>query len=568
MSAWENIGRILGFTQERSEFELLETEPGSPTFRGGWARRRGAEGEDGGPLPGGPGKRPRPVASRQGPAGQVYEAEDAPPSGGSVPSALDDALKLLRVDFRADINPDLIIRRFKLGGAVNAAAVFLNGMASGNAVNDFILREGMREGCLAGAKPPYIPLVIRHVFTFNEMDVEEGWEQVKGAILDGKTAVLIDGEAKAVVADTRGYEHRGVGQAQNEKVVKGPQEGFSENMRTNITLLRRAIRREDFVCEMRPSGGANGLKVGILYLEGTANPSLVQEVKRRLAQVDTRVTLGMGMLEQLTERHRLSPFPQILSTERPDRAANYIMQGFVAVLLEGAPFANIMPTTLWALMASPEDAYLREPQGNIVRVVRYMGAIISILLPSYFLSLALYHQGMLSTEVVSTVIASREMVFAPLGIELVFLLAVFQLIREAGLRVPGSIGQAIGIIGGLILGQAAVSANLASSVILIIVALSGLGNFCMPDYSTQISASYFRLSLVLAAWLAGLLGIVCVATLSLGAMARLKSYGVPFLAPVAPKTYAKQPAILRGPLRMHKEAVDFTNTTASPGGPR
>ena len=156
---------------------------------------------------------------------------------------------------------------------------------------------------------------------------------------------------------------------------------------------------------------------------------------------------------------------------------------------------------------------------------------------------------MLSTEVVSTVISSREMVFAPIGMELVFLLAVFQLIREAGLRVPGSIGQAIGIIGGLILGQAAVSANLASSVILIIVALSGLGNFCIPDYATQLSAAYIRMALVIAAWLGGLLGMACLVTVALGAMARLKSYGVPFLAPMAPKTYAKRPAILRGALR-------------------
>ena len=560
MSPWEKLARRLGFTQEESEFELLESEYGNPDS----GRKANACGEAA-PQPGWPGKHPDPTAVQPGPRGKVYRRIPAQYEKEELPTSLGEALARLRQDFRSDINTDLIVRRFSLGGQVDAAAVFLNGMANGNAVNDFILREGMRPDCLVGAKAPYGKFLIERIFTFNEMDLEEDYTKVKQAILDGKTAVLIQGERQALIADTRGYAHRGVGKAENEKTVRGPQESFTENMRTNITLLRRIIRREDFVCEIRPSGSGNRLQVSILYLEGTANTALVEEVKSRLAQVDTRVTTGIGMLEQLTEAHRLSPFPQVLSTERPDRAAAYLMQGFVAVLLEGSPYANIMPVTLWALMSSSEDTYLRQPQGNVVRIIRYMGAVISILLPGYFLSLALYHQGMLSTEVVSTVISSREMVFAPIGVELIFLLAVFQLIREAGLRVPGSIGQAIGIIGGLILGQAAVSANLASSVILIIVALSGLGNFCIPDYATQISAAYIRIAMVIAAWLGGLLGLTCLAAVALGAMARLKSYGVPFLSPVAPKTNAKQPPVLRGPLRMHKKTVDYANTQGGEG---
>ena len=219
-----------------------------------------------------------------------------------------------------------------------------------------------------------------------------------------------------------------------------------------------------------------------------------------------------------------------------------------------------MPTTLFALMASSEDIYLRQLPGSVIRFVRYMGAIISILLPGFFLALVLYHQGMMSTETLSTVVASRKMVFAPIGMELLFLLAVFQLIREAGLRVPGSIGQAIGIIGGLILGQAAVTANLASSVMLIVVALSGLGNFCIPDYSTQISASYIRIALVVAAWLAGLLGVFCASVGLIATMCGLKSYGVPFLSPVAPKTSSRRPAVLRGKISMNSSTQDFVNT--------
>ena len=135
----------------------------------------------------------------------------------------------------------------------------------------------------------------------------------------------------------------------------------------------------------------------------------MQEVKRRIAGVQTRMMSNIGVLEQLTENHPLSPFPQVLTTERPDRTASHIMQGYVAVLLDGSPFANIMPTTLFTLMSSSEDVYLRQMQGTVVRLVRYIGALISILLPGYFLSLVLYHQGMMSTEALSTVVASRKM---------------------------------------------------------------------------------------------------------------------------------------------------------------
>ena len=236
------------------------------------------------------------------------------------------------------------------------------------------------------------------------------------------------------------------------------------------------------------------------------------------------------------------------------------MRGSVALIADGSPFAIIVPITLASLMSSPEDVYLRKPLGDVIRIVRYIGVLLSLLLPGYFIALALYHQGLLSNEVLNTVIQSRQMVFLPIAAEMVMLLLVFQLIREAGMRVPGSIGQAIGIIGGLILGQAAVAANLASSVILIVVAVSGLGNFCIPDHSSQIAASYFRIAFVIAAWLAGLLGLTCAFVIFIAYLANLKSFGVPFLAPYAPKTYNKRPFILRGRIGMHHRAEDYMNT--------
>ena len=485
--------------------------------------------------------------------------EPAPPRPPS--NVLDENENRLRYEYHSAVNPDVLFRRFKLGGEIPALAVCINGMASSVQVNDFILRQGMVPGCMQGAVGDgRAQFAADNVFAQVEAPLSSDWAEIKKAISEGRTAVFIDGETQVVLMDTRGFERRSVSIPQNEKVIRGPQEGFNENLRTNITLLRRIIKTDDFVCEFKNAGGKNNVMLAIAYRADIVNPALLKEVKSRLDAIDTHEILDGGTLEQLTERHTLTPIPQTLRTERPDRTAAHIMQGHVAVLCEGSPAANVMPATLFSLMASSEDSYMRRPLGTVLRVVRYAGAAVSIVLPSYFIAVSLYHQGMISTEVISTIIASRQMVFLPLPLEMLFLLWVFQLLREAGIRVPGSVGQAIGIIGGLILGQAAVAANMVSTVVLIIVALAGMGNFTIPDYSLQIAAEYVRLFLVLLSWAGGLLGLAIGILLTGAWMASLKSYGVPFLTPVAPKTYSYRPAILRGRVTQAGSASDEMNT--------
>jgi spore germination protein KA len=524
MGVWSRLN--INFDVEPGEFELLERESGQPRLLG--------------------------------------VSDDIPntskPQKKPVDASIEINIDRIYSEFRKDINPDLIIRRFMLGGLVPAAAAFINGMADGNNINDFILRSGMRKGVLEGAQGSLTKFAIENIFAVNEANTETDWNKVMEAITEGQTAVFIDKDASAIIVDTRGFEKRSIGVSENEKTVLGPKEAFSESIRTNITLLRRIVKRTDFVCEFRGSGSESSTRIGILYCEGIVNETLLNEIKRRLSSVDTRAILDVGVLDQLASRKNLSPFPQTLITERPDRAASHIMQGHVAVLLDGSPAAVIMPVTLFSLMTSSEDAYLKPLLGSILRVVRYFGAITSLLLPGIFIAMALYHQDMLSTEVLTTLMSSRKFVNVSLEAEMIFLLLVFHLIREAGIRVPGSIGQAIGIIGGLILGQAAVAANLASSVILILVALTGLGNFCIPDYSLSLCATYTRLAIVFAGWLGGLLGVSVTALLIIAYMASIKSYGVPFLSPYAPKTHSRRPVILRGVIKMRQRAEDYANT--------
>lgn len=520
--------RLLSFDLPDATFELLETERGEPSFWGGWRER-----------------------DTDGAAENRNEAIDK-----SVQKNRDRLAK----ELHGAINPDLILRPFIIGGRARALAAFLNGMADSDQINDFILKPAMRRGCMDDANGQgKAAFALENVFAMQEAELTHAWSTAVEAVEEGRTAVFLEGETRAVLMDTRGFASCSVGTPQNEVVVMGPHEAFTENIRTNITLIRRIIKTDDLVCEFRKSGGKNRNRIAIIYRAGVANDSLVNEVKRRFASVDTLTALSIGTLEQLTESHPYSPLPQSLSTERPDRVAAHIMQGHVAVLCEGSPLASVMPATLFTIMSSGQDAYLRQPVGTIIRLVRYIGAFLSLTTPGYFMALALHHQGMLSSEVLATVISSRSMVFLPLGFEMLFLLVVFQLLREASISVPGAMGQSVGIIGGLILGQAAVTANIVSQVVLIIVALTGLGNFCIPDFSTQVAAAYYRIALLLAGWIGGLLGLFGAILLTVAALAGLKSYGVPVLSPIAPKTYARAPVFVRGRVRMHNRPVDYTN---------
>ncbi len=522
------IGRRLRFDEPDGRFELLETERGEPSF---------FHGQRAVPRPETPDERP-------------------------IPKRLSESRRRLEASFLGDVNTDLILRSFRFCGSVSALAVFLNGMADGNEISDFILKRAM-EHPLPPRGRGLIDCALEEVFSLQEAEKTDRWAQVEAAILEGRTAVLFEGERQAVLLDTRGYACRGVGTAQNESTVVGPSEAFHENLRISVTLLRRIVRRADFVCEFRDIGSKNNVKLALCYLGGVCSEALLQEVKKRLSRVQTDLLLSAGTLGQHIEDRPLSPVPQTLLTERPDRAASALMAGKAVILVEGSPQALILPVTLSALLLTAEDSYLRRPAGSILRFVRLFGAAVSVFLPAYFLALSYHHQGLLSSDILSTVISSRKLVFLPMGAEMIFLLLVFQLVREAGVRVPGSVGQTVGIIGGLILGQAAVSANFVSTVALIIVALTGLGNFVIPNYDLQIAVAYYRVALCLLALSGGLLGLSCGIMAALILLADQKSFGVPFLAPYAPRTVVREPLFFRSDVTGQGVPQDDMNGEAS-----
>lgn len=354
------------------------------------------------------------------------------------------------------------------------------------------------------------------------------------ALNKGGGALFIEGSDTAFLLEMAGYPMRSVGKAQIEETVRGSQSSFTESMRGNISQVRSLVRSENLVAEVVTIGRINRKECAILSVDGIVNPSLVSELKRRMEGVTVDHVFDCGALMQfLTERR--TQFPQILTTERPDRTAEALMQGRVAILMDGDPFASIVPAILWDFFHSTEDYEMRPPSVLFMRVLRYLGALVTMLLPAVYIAMTYFHQEAIPTQLLVVIAGYRQMVPFPSLIEMLLLIVSFEFIREATLRVPSRLGGSISIVGAIILGQAAVTAKLVSPVLVVVVALTGLASYILPEYRFAFSLRVCQYAFLIAGGMTGLVGISLLLVLLLIDLAGMASFGVPFLAPLMPR---------------------------------
>lgn len=330
-------------------------------------------------------------------------------------------------------------------------------------------------------------------------------------------------------------------------------------MRTNITLVRRIIHNKNLLTETIPVGSVNNIACAILYIKGIANPKIIKEVKRRINSIDIDYISSDGALDQLIEDHPLAILPQILNTERPDRTASFLMEGRVAIIVDGAPNASIVPATLFDMMHTPEDYSLRWQYGTFMRIIRIISATLATFLPGLYLASILYHHEMIPTELLASLVKARENIPFPVVIEILLMEISWELIREAGIRMPGVLGQTLGIIGAVILGEAVIAAGLVSPILIIIVAITGLANLVIPNYSLGFGIRILRFVFVLLGATAGFYGIAVGIFIFGGLACSMKSFGVPYLSPVAPKAKVSPDVTLRMPTWLQRERPDIVN---------
>lgn len=450
---------------------------------------------------------------------------------------------------------DILIRPMRLGAEkkvdclmvyleVTVSNMMLDDSAIGKMVNHFwdIRPEQIEEFI------KYNSLGIADVKKLSDM------EEAFSAMLAGNAIFFIDGYNKAMKISSKGYPNMGVSEAETEKVLRGSREGFSDAVKTNSALVRKRIRDTRLKVEEKQMGIRSHTMVQMLYIEDLVHEELLEEMKQRMDAFEIDGILDSGMLEQLTEDAWYSPFPQYQTTERPDRAAQELLNGKIVLLCDNSPAALIFPGNFSSFMESSEDWYNRFEMASFLRVLRYFAMAASMLLPGIYLAVIRFHTQILPTNLILSFAQAREGVPFSSVAELFFLELSFELIREAGVRIPGELGNAIGIVGGLIIGQAAVEANLVSPIVVMIVAITALGSLAIPN---EEFASAFRLLkygfLFLGGYL-GIYGIVIGLYLTVSHLAGLLSYGMPYLVPFVEKEQKKDVGnkILRIPFRKRK----------------
>ncbi|RKD30918.1 spore germination protein [Thermohalobacter berrensis] len=433
---------------------------------------------------------------------------------------------------------DVIYREFTVGSEqnYNFAIIYIDGLIDKKLISDYVLESLMHQARELEPNPKIFKnklyeLCKKGNIAATEIKEAQTIDEAIDYILAGETILILENYPKILVISSRGWPVRGLQEPQTETVIRGPRDGFVETGKYNTTLIRRRIRDPKLKLKYMKLGVRSKTDVAIMYIEDIANKEMVEEVKRRLKDIKIDSVIESGYIEQYIQDNYYSPFPQVETTERPDAVAASLYEGRIAIVTDNTPFVLLVPATLTTFLQSSEDYYERWIITSLIRLLRYVAALIALLLPSLYIAITSYHPGMLPTELALYVAATRDGVPFPAFIEAFIMEATIELLREAGMRLSGPIGTTIGIVGGLVIGQAAVEAGIVSPLMIIIVAVTTISSFAIPNYSFATSFRIVRFAIMLSSAILGLYGIMLGLLLLGSHLVNLKSFGVPYLTP-------------------------------------
>lgn len=451
------------------------------------------------------------------------------------PARLGEAIALVEQAF--DKTVGLKLYRLEAGpnGAWRMAVIYMAGMVSRDSLEEMVL---LPLTSVQWPKPipdkPDLHYVSRRLLAVESTAQEKDPRKACLNLLRGQALLLIDGATEALVVAKPGYDSRTVDVPEIEPTLRGPREGFVETLDTNLALIRRRLPSLGLRAEERAFGTMAQTKVVVIYLEETCPQSLIDEINRRLNQLDVDLLIDSQPLAESISESRWTPFPLYDQTERPDRAVAALLGGRALLMVDGTPDVLIVPTTFWHLVQTAEDYYSLPTFATFARVMRVLGLLASFFLPSLYVALTTFHQEMVPTPLLLTLAGNRHFVPFPAVFEAAVLELLFEALREAGLRLPRPAGQAISIVGALLLGDAAIRANLVSPMMVIVVAVTGMASFTIPSYELGVAARLFRLALLVFAGSMGLAGLMCAGVFILFHVTSLRSFGMSYFWPVAP----------------------------------
>lgn len=457
-----------------------------------------------------------------------------------LPSQL-DAFKE-QIDFVLEDASDIVQREVVIGTERKhrVLLVYTEGLVDKQEVEDHILDPMMVE--MRMVPPTYaspsqlFEMLEKALLSTATTERATTLDEVILAVLSGISAVFVDGHNEVLLLETKGWPQRGVPEPAIENVLRGPRDAFTETLRVNTALIRRRWRDPNIKFEPFKLGKRSKTDVVMVYIADLVDQNLLTEIRKRIEKIDIDIVLETGYIEQLIEDNPYNPFPTCQTTERPDSVVAALSEGRIGILVDGAPLALLVPATLNSLMQSPEDYYNRFQVGTVSRLLRFVGNFLALILPGLYIALTSYHPEMLPGELTRSIASARTGVPFPAFVEAFLMEGALELLREAGVRLPSAFGQTIGIVGGLIVGEAAVSAGLVSPGMVIVVAVTAISNFSIPSFPLANSFRLLRFLIMIGASVLGLFGLVVTFWLIAVHMVCFKSFGVPYLAPWTPFT--------------------------------
>jgi spore germination protein len=369
---------------------------------------------------------------------------------------------------------------------------------------------------------------------------DNDFDNVVNSVLKGDTAVFVSGSDKALVVSSKSLPVRGIDESATEGGMRGPRDSFNENIRTSTALIRRRIKDPRLKLKQDVVGLRSRTEYGIMYLEDVAKPSLVTQVEKALKKYEIDAIFDSGMAEHLMEKGAKELFPTFQATTRPDKAAASIVEGRVVVVFDNSPEVIIAPATVNTLFQTADDYYNRWQVATFARCIRYLAAIIAVGLPGFYVAVTCYHREVIPEKMLYAIAQARSDLSLPIVAEVLLMELLFELLREAGIRLPSQMGNAIGIVGGIIVGQAAVEAGIVSTIVVIVVALTALASFAIPNEAFASVFRLFKFVLIVSAALWGLLGYYLAIFALIYHLANLHSFGVSYLSPLVSGTDDKR----------------------------
>lgn len=471
---------------------------------------------------------------------------------------------------------DIMYRKLQLPNEAQTEIliVYIQGMVDDDLMNDFMIRPLLSAKFVEKeeSKPElYIEVMKSSILPTGNLDDITNWKHFYQKLFIGYALIMVEGSDKGLAVGIAGGERRGIEEPKTEMAIRGPREGFTESLRVNTALVRRKIRSPKLRMEQWTIGQLTQTPICIMYIDGLAEEGILKDVRERLDEICIDGILETGNIEELISDQKWSPFPTIMNTERPDAVAGNLLDGRIAILVDGTPFSLIIPSTLNMFFQTAEDYYQRYDIATFLRMLRFVSFLIALLMPSIYVAVVSYHHEMIPTQLLLKLAAQREGVPFPAYLEAFIMEFVFEILREAVIRMPSAAGNTISIVGALVIGQSVVEAGIVSPAVVIVVSFTAIASFVSPVYSLGIAARLLRFILLLASSTIGFYGIGIVVLLIILHLTNLRSFGIPYMKPFAP-LYVKdlKDTLVRAPLwLMHErpqklEAKDMVREQTDP----